>query len=600
MILRALSEYYQRKTQGGSAELAPPGFEKKEIPFIIVLDEEGRFVDLEDTRTGEGKKKTGRAFTVPQGEKKTSGILANLLWDSVDYVLGVVSGVKAEKLDSAKLDKENKRAGEKHAAFIHRIKDIFLEGGADKGIKAVLTFLEKEGFQPLYVHPLWEEINESVGNLSFRLQNNTELVCQREAVRNAATERPITDKNQRHRCLISGEVDAITRLHPPIKGVWGAQTAGANIVSFNLNPFNSYGKTQGLNAPIGEQAAFAYTTALNHLLRKGSRQRLQVGDASTVFWSAKKHPSEEQFVAWLNPDPDDPDRGREAIRALYAAPQSGAKSLDEDDTPFYVLGLAPNAARIAIRFWYQSTVRELARHIRQHFGDICIVHGPQEPEFLSLFRLLIGTAFQNKSENIPPNLAGDFMKAILVGTPYPRTLLTATLRRVRAEQAKKNGQGRPIPNVTYARAAVIKAVLVRNNRLLKGNQQEVGVSLNESNTNIGYCLGRLFAVLERIQEAASPGINATIRDRFYSSASATPVTAFPHLLKLKNHHIGKLENPGQVVNLERLIGQIVDGINGFPAHLSLDDQGRFAVGYYHQRQAFFNKKNPDNQQGESS
>lgn len=590
MILQALSEYYQRKTQGGSAELAPPGFEKKEIPFIIVLDAEGCFVDLEDTRIGEGKKKAGRVFTVPQGEKKTSGVLANLLWDSIDYVLGVVSGAKAEKLDAAKLDKENKRAREKHAAFIQRIKDTFPEAGVDQGIKSVLSFLEKEDFQPLYVHPLWGEINKSVGNLSFRLQNDTELVCQREAVRNAATERPINDKDQRYRCLINGEVGTIARLHPPIKGVWGAQTAGANIVSFNLDPFNSYGKTQGLNAPIGERAAFVYTTALNHLLRKGSHQRMQVGDASTVFWAAKEHPSEEQFVAWLEPDPDDPDRGIEAVRTLYAAPQSGAKPLDEDNTPFYVLGLAPNAARIAIRFWYQGTVGELARHIRQHFDDIRIVHGPREPEFLSLFRLLRAAALQNKSENIPPNLAGDFMKAILAGRSYPRTLLTTALRRVRAEQG----------NVTYARAGLIKAVLARNNRLTRENQQELDVSLDESNTNIGYCLGRLFAVLERVQEAASPGINATIRDRFYSSASATPVTAFPHLLKLKNHHIGKLGNPGQVVNLERLIGQIVDGINSFPAHLSLDDQGRFAVGYYHQRQAFFNKKNSDNQQGESS
>jgi CRISPR-associated protein Csd1 len=226
---------------------------------------------------------------------------------------------------------------------------------------------------------------------------------------------------------------------------------------------------------------------------------MQVGDASTIFWAAKDHPSEEQFLAWLEPDPDDPDRGIEAIRALYTAPQSGAKPLDEDNTPFYVLGLAPNAARIAIRFWYQGTVGELAQHIRQHFDDIRIVHAPHELEFLSLFRLLVATALQNKSENIPPNLAGEFMKAILAGTPYPRTLLTATLRRIRAEQAKKNEQGRSLPNVTYARAAVIKAVLVRNTRLSRGNQQEIDVSLDENNTNIGYCLGRLFAVLERVR-----------------------------------------------------------------------------------------------------
>lgn len=586
MILQALNEYYQRKTREGGTELAPVGFEKKEIPFIIVLDREGQFVDLEDTRTGEGKKKTGRVFIVPQGEKKTSGILANLLWDSIDYVLGVVSAAKAETLNVVKLDKEKNRAREKHAAFIYRIKDTFPEPETDAGIQAVLTFLEQGDFQSLYAHPLWEEVNKSTANLSFRLQNDTELVCQREAVRRAITEQPADGKGHRQRCLVSGEADAIARLHPPIKGVWGAQTSGANIVSFNLDAFTSYGKTQGLNAPVGERVAFAYTTALNHLLHKGSRQRIQVGDASTVFWAEQAHPVEEQFVDWLDPDPDDPDRGTEAIRALYSAPRSGAKPVDEDGTRFYVLGLAPNAARIAVRFWHQSTVGELASHMRQHFDDIRIAHTSHEPEFLSLFRLLVATAQQGKTENIPPNLAGDFMKAILAGTPYPRTLLVAAIRRVRAEH-----------HVNYPRAALIKAVLNRNTRLLKYAQQEVEVSLDPKNPNIGYRLGRLFAVLERTQKLALPNVEATIRDRFYSAASSTPRTAFPHLLKLKNYHLDKLEE-GQIIWLERLIGEIMDGIEYFPAHLSLDDQGRFAVGYYHQRQAFFSKKNPANEQGE--
>lgn len=589
MILQALSEYYQRKAQEGSNELAPPGFEKKEISFIIVLDEEGRFVDLEDTRTGEGKKKTGRVFLVPQGEKrsgKNSWQVAFLLWDHLGYVLGYSAN-----------DKE--RAHKQHQSFLAKIESIFPESAIDIGIGAIKEFLRKGDFSRIYNHPLWQEIvkdfisKDLAPNVSFRLLNDDQLVCQREAVRRKIAELAAADKQQLQRCLVSGERDAIARLHPPIKGVQdrNGKTSDTNIVSFNLAPFNSYGKTRGFNASIGVRTAFAYTTALNHLLRKGSRQQLQVGDASTVFWAAKDHPSEEQFAACFDPDSDDPDRGIEAVRALYAAPQSGAKPLDEDDTPFYVLGLvAPNPARIAIRFWYQGTVGELAQHIRQHFDDIRIAHAPHELEFLSLFCLLVATALQNKSENIPPNLAGEFMKAILAGTSYPRTLLTATLRRVRAEQAKKNEQGKPIPNVTYARAAVIKAVLVRNSRLTRENQQELDVSLNESNTNIGYCLGRLFAVLERIQEAANPGINATIRDRFYSAASATPVTAFPHLLKLKNHHIGKLENRGQVVNLERLVGQIIDAMDDFPAHLTLDDQGRFAVGYYHQRQAFFKKK----------
>jgi CRISPR-associated protein Csd1 len=439
-----------------------------------------------------------------------------------------------------------------------------------------LTFLERADFQPVYQHPYWEEMQKSKGNISFRLLPDVELVCQRPAVR-AVVEHPETIDAVQQRCLISGENEVIERLHPSIKGVWGAQTSGANIVSFNLDAFNSYGKTQGFNAPIGQKTAFAYTSALNHLLRKGSRQRLQVGDASTVFWAEKEHPLEDDFLALFEADRDDPDRNINAVRALYRAPATGTGHISDDSTPFYVLGLAPNAARIAIRFWHHSKVGEIAGNIRQHFDDLRIVHGPRDPEFLSLSRLLESTALQAKRDNIPPNLAGDFMRAILSGTPYPWTLLTAAIRRIRAEQ-----------RLTYPRAALIKAVLVRNHRQ---NPQEVAVSLDLANTNIGYRLGRLFAVLERAQEAANPGINATIRERYYGAASATPVTAFPQLLKLKNHHIAKLENRGQAVNLEKLLGEIMDGIDDFPPHLAMENQGRFAIGYYHQRQEFFKPSN---------
>ncbi len=582
MILQALNEYYQRKTCEATTELAPLGFEKKEIPFVIVLGRGGHFVDLEDTRIGEGRKKSGRIFIVPQGEKKTSGIAANLLWDTMGYVLGVVSIAKAERLDADKLKKEQQRSHEMHAAFIRRIEETFAESVADEGVNAVLAFLKAQDFEQLYTHSNWQECKSGTGNISFRLLNETELVCQRPAVQDTITSISSGRQQQKNCCLITGEFDVIARLHPAIKGVWGAQTAGANIVSFNLDAFNSYGKTQGLNAPVGERAVFAYTTALNHLLRKGSRQRMQVGDATTVFWAGKAHPVEDSFFDWIEEDRDDPDRHIQAVRALYAAPQTGAVPIDDDSTRFYVLGLSPNAARIAVRFWYVCTVGELARNIREYFDEIHIEHAPYEAEFLSLFRLLTTTALQGKAENIPPNLAGDVMKAILAGTPYPRTLLVAALRRVRAER-----------KVDYPHAAAIKAVLIRNSR---SEQKEIGVSLDEQNTNVGYRLGRLFAVLEHAQEAANPGINATIRDRFYGAASSTPVIAFSHLMKLKNHHIAKLENRGQAVNLEKLIGQIIDGVDNFPPHLSLDDQGRFAIGYYHQRQAFYKKSETKNTQ----
>ena len=580
MILQTLCDYYRRQEE----ELPPPGFERKAIPFVIVLDRDGRFIDVEDTRDGNDKRDKGRLFVVPQGVKRTSGIAANLLWDGLGYALGVVSEARAAKLDAAKLEKEQERSREAHRAFIQHIRDVFPAPIDDEGVRAVLVFLERGDFSMVFAHPLWPELNKTTESLSFRLDGYLELVCQREAVRQVVMAAEQNIAAVRERCLVSGNLDAIARLHAAIKGVRGAQSSGANLFSFNFTAACSYGKEQGQNAPVGEYAAFAYTTALNYLLRAESRQKLLVGEDTFVFWAEKPDPAEELIADWLQPDPDDPARGVEAVKALYEAPKAGVRPLDEDEIRFFVLGLAPNNARLAVRLWNVSTVRELAANIRQHFDDLAIVRSPRDLEYLPLWRLLVATAAQGKSENIPPLLAGEVLRAILAGTPYPQTLLVAALQRIRAEQGAVN----------YVRAALIKAVLVRNARFGPA-KQEVDVSLDTQNPNIGYRLGRLFAVLERAQELASPGLNATIRDRFYGAASATPVTVFPYLLnKLMPHHLNKLAT-GQKVWLENLIGQILDTITQFPVHLNLDDQGRFAIGYYHQHQEFFKKKTSDNQ-----
>ncbi len=579
MILHALCDYYHRQQE----ELPPPGFERKAIPFIIVLDRDGHFVDIEDTRDGADKRDKGRPFVVPQGVKRTSGVAANLLWDGLGYVLGVVSETRAAKLDAVKLEKEQERTGEAHRAFIQRIRDVFPAPIDDEGVGAALAFLERGDFSVVFAHPLWPELNKTTEPLSFRLDGDLELICQRETVRQTVMAAEQDIATARNRCLVSGNLDVIARLHPAIKGVRNAQSSGANLFSFNFAAACSHGKEQGQNAPVGEYAAFAYTTALNHLLRPDSRQKLLVGQDTFVFWADKPDPAEELFATWLQPDPDDPARGIEAIKALYQAPQTGV-ILYEDETRFFVLGLAPNNARLAVRLWNVSTVRELAENIRQHFDDLAIVRSPRDLEYLSLWRLLVATAAQGKSENIPPLLAGEVLRAILAGTPYPQTLLAATLQRIRAEQGAVN----------YVRAALIKAVLIRNARF-GPPKQELDVSLDLQNPNIGYRLGRLFAVLERAQELASPGLNATIRDRFYGAASATPVTVFPYLLnKLAPHHLNKLAT-GQKIWLENLIGQILAAVTQFPVHLNLDDQGRFAIGYYHQRHEFFTKKSSDNQ-----
>ncbi len=572
MILQALTKYYNERMSNAAQE----GFQQQEVPFVITLNRQGDFVGLIDTREGDGKKKRARSFLVPKAVKKSVNIAANLLWGTSAYVLGRPKPDK--KKDAEKL---LERAKEQQASFLDRIKEAFTSMPSDVGIAAVIRFLESKNYEKLFHHSLWPDIEESGANITFQLEGDTELICQRETVKKTILSSPKDEPTDSQICLVSGNPDTSARLHTAIKGVWGAQPSGANIVSFNLDAFKSFGKKQGYNAPIGVKSEFAYTTALNTLLAKGSRQRLQAGDASTVFWAEKKHEIEDWFAdIFGEPAKGESGQDNEAIKALFKSPETGATPALDDNTRFYVLGLSPNASRIAVRFWYAETVVYVERNIRQHFEDIEIVRPPNQPKYLSLFRLLVSTALQGKSENITPNLAGDFMKAILAGTPYPATLLSSAIRRIRAER-----------EVTYPRASLIKAVLVRNERFYNKNEKEViGMSLDLNNTNAGYRLGRLFAVLEKIQEEASPGINATIRDRFYGSASSTPVTVFPHLIKLKNHHIAKLENRGHAVNLEKIIGEIVDDVKDFPGHLSLDDQGRFAVGYYHQRQDFFKKK----------
>jgi len=584
MILQALKEYYDRKAADPYSDIAPEGFEKKPIPFLIVIKPNGELVNIEDTRERVGRTMIGKTFLLPRSKTRTGGksfATTFLLWDHIGYLFGH--------------PETDKKTAKQHQTWLNSLNTLPDDLKQDEGVKAVLLFYsEANGVKAVKAHSVWSEcLRLPSCNMTFRFTSDSTPVPCRPAVQNyvrsfvtqiaTPDEEDNDDKKVFGRCLITGEYGEIARTH----GRTPINKDTKSLVSFQKNSgYDSFGKEQCYNAQVCKSSEFSYTTGLNTLL-KSARQRIWVGDVTTVFWSEKSSSFEnEVFFFFSEPPKDDPDRNTEAVKALYESIWSGAYVVPDDETRFYVLGLSPNSARIAVRFWHVGTVREMGKRFKQHVDDLAIVHGVKIDPALPMRKLLRSIAPQEKDDNIPPNLAGDTMRSILEGAPYPATLLQAAIRRNRAEQ-----------DVTYPRAALIKACLNRTLRFNNPvNEKELTMCIDPENTNIGYRLGRLFAALEKIQSDANPGINATIRDRFYGAASGSPVTVFGNLMRLSNHHLSKLEKekPGLFVVRKQLIGEIMCPISDFPAHLDMADQGRFAIGYYHQMQDFYTKKT-DNQ-----
>lgn len=572
-ILAALTRAYDRLP-----EAPRPGYSTEKIGFVISLNDDGTVASVTDLREGE-KKRRPRMMQVPQPIKRTVAIAPNLLWDKTPYALGVTAG-------------ESRRTAEEHAKFKERHADL-LSHCDDAGLQALRLFLENwtpEQFIP----PLWPNDMKDQ-NVVFALESERRqgrYLHDRPAARALVAERTEdTGREGTAVCLVTGEPGDVARLHPAIKNVWGGQSAGGSIVSFNLDSFTSYGHTQGDNAPVSELAAFKYTTALNTLLA-GKTNRLQIGDASTVFWADASDAetaevAESVFGSWFQEIDEATQAGK--VGAILGRIRNGvvwdnavkgiAPDL-ENGVHFHVLGLAPNAARISIRFWFEDDLGVLAERYQRFVADMAIDPPPRDG-YPPLWRYLNETAVLGKRENVQPNLAGEWMRAILAGTRYPLTLLHAVLTRIRADG-----------DVNALRAGILRAVLVRNfNR-----QKEAPVSLDPDNRNKGYLLGRLFAAYEQAQSAAlGRNVNATIKDKFYGSASATPRKVFALLEKSSANHLAKVgkQRPGQRVNLEKAIGGILEmmdpGDDPFPASLPAEDQALFGLGYYHQRSEFFRK-----------
>ncbi|ATE60483.1 type I-C CRISPR-associated protein Cas8c/Csd1 [Thauera sinica] len=587
MILQALVRNYQRLIERRAEGIAPYGYSPEKISYEIVLAADGAVLAVNDIRDTTGKKPQPRVLQVPQPPKRASNIAPCFLWDKTSYVLGVSA--------------TSKRTDKEHEAF-KELHENALASEKDEGLKALLAFLQRwspEQFQaPLFSADMLDT------NLVFRLGDEHRHLHEREAAQ-ALRARLLGSGEEgagaaaEAICLVSGESAVIARLHQAIRGVNGAQSSGASLVSFNLDAFTSYCKSQGDNAPVSEQAAFAYTSVLNYLLRRSAdnRQRLQVGDTTVVFWaeaagSEADAQAAENFLASLFVPPDD-DSEAERLRVVLDGLGKGRPLAELDPglapgTRMYVLGLAPNASRLSVRYWQVDTLEVFAKRLAQHAQDLRIEPLPWrvEPTAYSVVRATVPNreGAKPKVDDAFDNLVGETMRAILSGGLYPRSLLANTVMRIRSDG-----------NLSGMRAAICKGVLARERRLgIRTSDEEIPVSLNKQSTQPGYLLGRLFAVLEYAQRSALGGqVNATIRDRYYGAASATPAAIFPVLLRNTQNHLGKLrkERPGQAVTLEKEIREIVEGLpDRFPRSLKIEDQGRFAIGYYHQSQAHFTKR----------
>ena len=574
MILKALYDYYNR-----CGNLPAPGMEEKEIGFVIVISKEGKFLRFEDCRTD---KTIGRVYLVKKHVSRSSAAVANYLYDNSAYVLGY-----SDKDDSEKNQLYFNTFVEKVQSILDRMPDNSdirtLMNFYAQGREAIRSEVEQD--------PLWEDIKKNLSKkysvFSFRIEGDLRILAEKKEL--MQTNEGTKNDNSRGLCMVTGVqgelVDTTTATM-----IQGSQ-ATAKLVAFQVNSgYDSYGKEKCGNAPISHEAEFAYTTALNTMLRRDSRNKFTVGNRTFVFWASSNDKAAEQaeeslfdLLGYSEEKKDNPNAKIEQVRKVFTAIYSGSLSTSLEDR-FYILGLAPNSARIAVVYWSETPLRDFAGKILRHFDDMEIIDTRKDRKpYMGIKDILSAVTLGGKQSEATPNLPESIIKSIFLGTPYPYTLLSACIRRIRAESGDGNA-------ARITRIAIIKAFLNRQNV----NDKRMEIMLDKRNTNQGYLCGRLFAVLDRIQEDAN-GISS-IRERYMNAASSTPSSVFATILNLSSHHLENLSNEGKKVFYEKLKQEIIDKISsdGFPAHLDLQDQGRFFVGYYHQRQDFFNKKEENN------
>ncbi len=593
MILQSLVRYYEIMAKDGKLPL--PGYSTANVSLAINLSPDGTvqsIVTMKEPKT-RGKKTVDvpQSMTVPEQVVRAVNVCPNFLCDNASYLLGIDSKGKPERT----LECFSKS---------RKLHEAVLSGVHTETAQAVLNFFQHWEPQKAAEHPaLLDKLEEILagGNLIFIL-NGGNRAQDKPEIRNAwESYRKSQDSSSLKPCLVTGRIAPVARLHGKIKGVKGAQAVGANLVSFNSSAYESYGHDgeQGLNAPVSEYAVFAYTTALNYLLSSDDH-RIQLGDTTVVYWAeGRQQECGNLFTATMNPQNEDQNNLLDSIMEKVKDSQPIADDVTLS-TPFHILGLAPNAARISVRFYLHDTFGNFLNNIAQHYKDLEIAKPPFEFQYLTTYWLLQETVNPNsKDKKASDIMTGAVLRSILAKQPYPESLLNAVMLRIRAEQ---DDPDKHIQKISSGRAAIIKACLLRtsNNESYK---EVLTVSLKTESKNRAYTLGRLFAVLEKAQQDANPDINTTIKDRYFTSACATPKIVFhtlfslyqPHLEKIKKADSGKRK--GYAINLDKLVRELMDKFevdeDPFPARLDMDGQNLFILGYYHQVQDFYTPKNKD-------
>ena len=576
MILQALTQYYEDLVERG--DIARPGWSKTKVNYALCINERGELeqvVPLLEQAEG-SKKPQPQRIDLPAPVKRTVGIASNFLWDNSSYLLGADAKDKKDKKDKPE---RSVKCFDACKQLHHRL----LDATDSTASRAILAFFDGWAPDQAHAHPALQADYEAItsgGNLLFRV--NGVFAQEDEAIRQAWQTYYDHAEGETRQCLVTGEDDVIEAVHPSVKGVDGAQSSGAALVSFNAPAFCSYGQEQNYNAPVGKRAAFAYTAALNHLL--ADREKVQkIGDTTVVCWAEGAEPQYQMLWSASLFGTDEKtlseDDVRDAVKKLAGGQRVEEMNL-KPDQPFYILGLSPNAARLSVRFFYRGTFGELMRNVNAHHERMKIVRPSYDKyESIPLWAMLRETVNPNSRDKAPsPVMSGATARAIFTGGMYPASLLEQTMLRIRAER-----------DVSRGKAAIIKAYYLRNPND-DCPKEVLTVALNEESTNSGYTLGRLFSVYEAVQEAANPNINTTIKDKYFNSAASTPATIFPILGNLSQKHLRKLDTRKRIW-FEKQIAEL-KGVLGeeYPARMTLPQQGSFDLGYYHQTQKRYEKK----------